>query len=125
MTGIRTLDSAVLVLSVVTVLVSGSVGALLKTVASMMPRAPGIWAVRNPPRSDAYAIIPTRSPMLVEDSENETPRVRVTPAWNQNRSGDAFVALLLALVVPWTVMHCISRSPMRLWAECQLMLFGY
>ena len=125
MTETRPYGAAILASALVAVFVCGSVAALMQTATLMMPRSPGVWTMRSAPRLDSCAILPPRCQMPTEDFEPEVPQVRIAPIWNQYRSGDAFVAVLLSIVVPWFVVHCISKSPMRLLAEVELMLFGY
>jgi hypothetical protein len=69
----------------------------------VMPRAPGIWAVRNLSQYDINMILPQPWKLKLEIGDTEITSAKEPPIWNQNRSGDAFVAFILSLILPWIV----------------------
>ena len=117
----RLLDFAV-ILPTLCVLVLTATAAFVQHHAATMPRAPGIWAFRPPIHFPLEAIVPPPWETKLEEGEIGPARASPVPIWNQNRTGDLFVAALLSLVLPWVVSQFLHTFPAKLWSHMLMKL---
>ena len=78
-----------------------------------LPGTPGVRAYRQPLHLHLEAIVPSLWKTKLEEEEIEPAPVKPVRFWDQNRSGGLFVALLVTIILMWTVLHYMHGSPSR------------
>lgn len=88
---------------------------LMQHANATMPRGPGIWACRSPIYCRPEAIAPAPWKTRFEEGELVPDLSAGVPIWNQNRSGDFFVGVVLSLIVPWLASLMLNPFSSQLW----------
>jgi|APSaa5957512622_1039677.scaffolds.fasta_scaffold05759_1 hypothetical protein len=115
MTGLvrSTIDAAV-ILPLISLFLLMSTTTLVEYAISRIPRPPGIWAYRPAVQFPPDAMVPPPWEDKLEEGELEPGTPLAVPIWNQNRSGDLLVALILSLILPWIVSQLWNPFPVKL-----------
>jgi len=121
----RALIDTLVVLPSGFLLVIASTAILVQHAIKIFPRAYGLWTVRDPVPFLVDAILPSHREAKTEEPEGEIEpyTARAVPIWNENRSGDLFVAVILSLIVPWIVLRLLQTFSLKVWILFHIRLY--
>ncbi len=119
----RSMIDAVVIFPMVSLLVVAPSVAFVQHSITAISRPTGIfWVYHSPVHYHPEAIMPPRRKNKLEEGELGTGTAKPVPIWNQNRSGDLFVAMILSLVLLWILSQFLHFFLAKLWSHSQMTL---